>query len=238
MTKPIPVSEIFLAVQGEGPLLGHPTVFVRTGGCDYQHCSWCDSLHAVLPEYKPTWTPMTPDGILAQVMTLTHDQPILITLSGGNPAIHPAVGELVKLAQAKGCRVAIETQGSIARPWFADLDSVVLSPKPPSSRMPMRYTALAACVEAAKVAPTCLKVVVFDDADYDFARNLARLYSMLPLYLSVGNHTPPQVGEGVDIPGLLDRLRWLTEKVLADRWFEAIITPQTHVLAYGNERGR
>ncbi len=43
----IRVSEIFgPTIQGEGVLIGLPTVFVRSGGCDYR-CSWCDSLHAV-----------------------------------------------------------------------------------------------------------------------------------------------------------------------------------------------
>lgn len=48
----IAVSEIFgPTVQGEGAVIGKPTVFVRTGGCDYP-CSWCDSKFAVLPEYR------------------------------------------------------------------------------------------------------------------------------------------------------------------------------------------
>ncbi|TIT89813.1 MAG: 7-carboxy-7-deazaguanine synthase QueE, partial [Mesorhizobium sp.] len=40
-TRPaIRVSEIFgPTVQGEGVLIGLPTVFIRTGGCDYR-CSW------------------------------------------------------------------------------------------------------------------------------------------------------------------------------------------------------
>ena len=51
----IRVSEIFgPTIQGEGVLIGLPTVFVRTGGCDYR-CSWCDSLHAVDPKYRHDW---------------------------------------------------------------------------------------------------------------------------------------------------------------------------------------
>ena len=45
-----PVVEVFgPTIQGEGELAGVPTAFVRFGGCDYR-CTWCDSLHAVLPE--------------------------------------------------------------------------------------------------------------------------------------------------------------------------------------------
>jgi 7-carboxy-7-deazaguanine synthase len=51
---PIRISEIFgPTIQGEGVLIGLPTVFVRTGGCDYR-CSWCDSLHAVDSAFRDT----------------------------------------------------------------------------------------------------------------------------------------------------------------------------------------
>jgi 7-carboxy-7-deazaguanine synthase len=59
MKERIRISEIFgPTIQGEGPLIGRPTVFVRTGGCDYR-CSWCDTLYAVLPEYRDEWKLMT-----------------------------------------------------------------------------------------------------------------------------------------------------------------------------------
>src|SRR5690348_13408634 len=103
-------------VQGEGALIGKPTVFVRTGGCDYQHCSWCDTLYAVLPEHKSEWTPMTAEAIMDQVRRLSGDQPILVTLSGGNPAIQP-LGELIDLGHETGYTFALETQGSVAQSW-------------------------------------------------------------------------------------------------------------------------
>ena len=52
------IAEIFgPTIQGEGALIGEPTVFVRTGGCDYR-CTWCDSLHAVDSAYRHTWAAM------------------------------------------------------------------------------------------------------------------------------------------------------------------------------------
>jgi 7-carboxy-7-deazaguanine synthase len=35
----------------------------------------------------------------------------------------------------------------------------------------------------------------------------------------------------------MGRLRWLVSKVVADRWFSAVVLPQLHVLAWGNKRG-
>ena len=70
MKQGIRISEIFgPTVQGEGPLIGRPTVFVRTGGCDYR-CTWCDTLYAVLPAYHDEWALMTPADIIARVESL------------------------------------------------------------------------------------------------------------------------------------------------------------------------
>ncbi len=76
----IRISEIFgPTIQGEGHLIGQPTVFVRTGGCDFR-CEWCDTLYAVETEYKDQWKPYSAEQILHQVEALSH-APILITLS-------------------------------------------------------------------------------------------------------------------------------------------------------------
>jgi 7-carboxy-7-deazaguanine synthase len=235
------VSEIFgPTVQGEGALIGKPTVFVRTGGCDFR-CRWCDTLYAVLPDYRHDWIPLSPGQILTSVEQLTGGHPILVTLSGGNPATQP-LEPLIALGRARGYSFAMETQGSIACPWFAALDWLVLSPKPPSSGMTTEWKALEACLAAAGGIPrTMLKIVVFDEADYAFARLVAGRYRALPVYLQPGNHTPaepnPAGRAGVDRAGLHERFRWLVAKVVEDRWFEATVLPQLHVLAWGNQRG-
>jgi 7-carboxy-7-deazaguanine synthase len=241
MTERIRISEIFgPTIQGEGPLIGSPTVFVRTAGCDYR-CAWCDTLYAVLPEYRDEWTLMSPSQIMARVNELAGHSPVLISLSGGNPALQP-LAPLIALGRRNSHSFALETQGSISQPWFAELDWLILSPKPPSSGMTTDWDALEACIEAAggKRRRCVLKIVVFDDADYSYARTASARYPVLPVYLQVGNPAPLNggaVAEDASIGDLLDRFRWLVGKVTADRWFEARVLPQLHVLAWGNERG-
>lgn len=239
----IRVSEIFgPTIQGEGVVIGQPTVFVRTGGCDYR-CSWCDSLHAVDSQFRGSWTPMSVADIWTEIETLSGGVPLMVSLSGGNPAIQP-LGDLIEHGHQRGYRFALETQGSIARDWFADLDVLVLSPKPPSSGMETDWHALTDCVARAKGSKAgpkiVLKFVIFDEADYAYAKAASARYPDLPVYLQPGNHTPPPPEDEdavIDMDGINARMHWLVDRVMQDRWFSAIVLPQLHVLLWGNKRG-
>jgi 7-carboxy-7-deazaguanine synthase len=90
---------------------------------------------------------------------------------------------------------------------------------------------------AAKGAGTIvMKIVIFDDADYAWARAAAEKYPDLPLYLQPGNlEVDPTVA--VDPQILADKLLWLVEKTIQDSWFAPRILPQLHVLLWGNKRG-
>ncbi|WEX75458.1 7-carboxy-7-deazaguanine synthase QueE [Sinorhizobium numidicum] len=236
----IRVSEIFgPTIQGEGVLIGLPTVFVRTGGCDFR-CSWCDSLHAVDSRYRDEWRAMSTEEVWREIAKLSGEEPVMVSLSGGNPAIQP-LGDLIRRGHGEGYRFALETQGSVARDWFADLDVLVLSPKPPSSGMETDWDAFDACLRMSRDKPrTVLKIVVFDEADYAYAKTAAARYRQLPVYLQPGNHTPPPADDdeaSIDIEGLMDRMRWLVGRVTEDKWFGAHVLPQLHVLLWGNKRG-
>ncbi len=238
MSSAIRISEIFgPTIQGEGALIGQATVFVRTGGCDYR-CSWCDTLHAVDSAFRHEWKPMSAGAIMTRVEELSGGKPLMVSLSGGNPAIQP-LGQLIDIGHAKGYRFALETQGSIAQDWFKDLDVLTLSPKPPSSGKTTDWDKFDDCLKAAGDAPkTALKIVIMDDADYIYAKDVEARYPALPLYLQPGNHTPPtENSEHIDTDGIMERMRWLIDKTSADQWYNATILPQLHTLIWGNEKG-
>jgi len=230
------IAEIFgPTIQGEGALIGEPTVFVRAGGCDYR-CSWCDSLHAVESQYRHSWAAMSSEAVWKKVRQLSGGEPLTVSLSGGNPAIQD-FGPLIALGRAAGYRFACETQGSVARPWFSDLDTLVLSPKPPSSGEQVDWEAFDICLELGAAArQQVLKIVIFDAIDYQWAREVHSRYPDLPLYLQPGN-PDSDPATPVDLQSLADRLGWLTEKAMADGWFAPRILPQLHVLIWGNKRG-
>jgi len=179
---------------------------------------------------------MTTDQVFAEVQRLSGDKPILVTLSGGNPAIQP-LEDLIDLGHQHGYTFAIETQGSIAQPWFAKLDHLTLSPKPPSSKMKTNWHRLDKCLDIVRLQQHCstvLKVVVFDDADYAYAQEVHSRYPSIQMYLQVGNET---VGN-VDLMKGLQKLEWLINKVTTDRWNSVVVLPQLHVLIWQNRRGK
>jgi 7-carboxy-7-deazaguanine synthase len=248
------VDELFgPTLEGEGSHLGEPTVYVRTGRCDYA-CSWCDSKHAVdYKAYQHEWRLMEPESIFQEVQARTGNVPFLVTISGGNPALYSSVGNLIALLHEAGHRVKVETQGSIVQEWFADIDILSLSPKPPSSLMPPLppnvstrkalqlkeavWTKLSACIEKAKHAEIYLKIPILTEDDYRFAKEVGGRYPSLPLYLQPTNADP----HGQDLQktrsDLLEKWAWLAQRVLADQWYGAIVRPQAHVLLWGNKRG-
>lgn len=227
--RTFPIIEIFGPVlQGEGRMIGAQTLFVRTGYCDF-HCVWCDTLYAVEPaqvQAGAEW--LTVDAIAARLNALSLHTP-WVTLSGGNPAIHD-LSALVTRLHADGRKVAVETQGTVYRPWLANCEVVTVSPKPPSSGMSTDYAKLD---RFAALPQANLKVVVFDEADYQYARALHLRYPAVPFSLQVGNTVGDDTTEA-----LLRKLDWLAQRVMRDEVMgAALVLPQLHTLMYGNRRG-
>ena len=228
-TKTFPVVEIFgPVVQGEGAMIGRQTHFVRFGGCDYR-CVWCDSLFAVLPEeVRKNSVRLSVEEIVVRLNELGSTTP-WVTLSGGNPALHP-LDSLVTALKESGFKIAVETQGTLFKTWLSRCDVVTVSPKPPSSEMCQDVGQLERFINLPGIN---LKVVVFDDADYSFAKRVHLFYPSVPFYLQVVN----LVGED-SIDALLRKLDWLVQRTIHDPDMgEAVVLPQLHVLLYGNRRG-
>lgn len=205
----------------------------------------CDSLHAVLPEFAKKWTKYTPEELKEEVEKYSHGLPMNITLSGGNPALQP-FGDFIDLMHKEHYTFTMETQGSKPQQWFKKLDWLVLSPKPPSSHMVNDWDAVAECIEAANYyTNVSLKVVVMDEEDYQFAKNVQARFPKIPFYISVGNINPPIVsdkkgfGSGEFDPlTITESAEWLINRLTEDgkNWKTLPrVTVQTHTLLWGNK---
>ena len=107
----INIAEIFYSIQGEGKLLGVPSVFVRTSGCNLR-CTWCDTPYA---SWNPTQHRMGVDEIIAEVVGYRASH---VVVTGGEPLIFPQVSALIGRLSGMGKHVTLETAGTL---WFGQV---------------------------------------------------------------------------------------------------------------------
>lgn len=241
LTK-VPVMEIFgPTIQGEGMVIGQKTMFVRTAGCDYS-CSWCDSAFTWDGSGKDLIKQMDADEIWKELVALGGEGFSFVTISGGNPALLKNLNYLVHLLKEKNIKIGLETQGSKWQDWFIDIDELTISPKPPSSGMSTDFDILDTIIEKLKGAESShqvsLKVVVFDDQDYDYAKKVHFRYPDTPFFLQVGNEDNKSIDNQQLINLLLNKYEWLIDKVMVDHDFKNVkVLPQLHTYIWGNKRG-
>lgn len=238
----IPFMEVFgPTIQGEGMVVGQKTIFVRTAFCQYK-CDWCDSKFTWDGSQEPEW--ITPKELANKVLELAADGNCNhITLTGGNPTmVGDEMGEFINIMDEEyGFQFSMETQGVNWQDWIVDIDQVVLSPKPPSSKMKTNMLVLDRIVDQLNrwSVNWTFKIVIFDNEDWEYARMIKKHFAgryPAPFYLSVGNSNALEDG---DISRrLLSKLEWLWDKTLSDPDFnDARPLPQLHTLVYNNKRG-
>ena len=137
--RPLPVVEIFgNTIQGEGPRL-RPAIFVRTGMCNLKcegfGCTrvapngetivGCDTIHAVSPKFKSTWTEYTKasdlidqinkiaDSMMSESAWVGGKPDVIIT--GGEPTMHfdnEVLQTTLKYFHDRNFHITVETNAS------------------------------------------------------------------------------------------------------------------------------
>lgn len=152
------IVSIFPTIQGEGPLVGTPAVFVRLAGCNLSEtCKACDT------DYTTGRRVMPVQQIMSEVEVAAGSTIRLIVLTGGEP-FRQACGLFIVDAIRRGFRVQVETNGTLfdssldhiheqVGPINGDQLMVVCSPKSGSLNPEMMQwiDALKYIVEAGKV---------------------------------------------------------------------------------------
>ena len=152
----LPLMEHFYTIQGEGRYTGHPSYFLRLGGCDVG-CVWCD----VKESWDASKHPQVDIEMMVQVVE-DSTAPIAV-ITGGEPLMHN-LDALTYLLNEKGIRTHIETSGShqLSGKW----NWICLSPK--KFKAPLDEVVLAA---------NELKVVVYNQSDFSWAEQYAEKVS-------------------------------------------------------------
>lgn len=220
------ISEIFYSLQGEGSLVGMPSIFVRTSGCNLR-CKWCDTPYT---SWNPEGEEMTQDAIMAKVRTFPASH---VVVTGGEPMIAPGIGELTARLTRAGMHVTIETAGTVWQDVSCDLLSI--SPKLSNSTPEGQF---AAQHERLRIQPEILsrlmaahehqlKFVIAEKSDLEEIRGLVKT-------LGAQKRNVILMPEGVELEVLRERTGWVAEMCKTEGYR---FTPRLHVELYGNKRG-
>lgn len=100
------ISEIFKSLQGEGPSLGRPAVFLRLAGCNLR-CSWCDTPYA-----QKGGEECSIESVVERLKKVGVEQTKYLVITGGEPILQiEEIRELIFWLQ-DSIRVGIETNGT------------------------------------------------------------------------------------------------------------------------------
>jgi len=206
------VIEIFRSLQGEGVLIGTPTVFIRLQGCNL-HCEWCDTEYA-----KEGGKEMSIEQILHEV---EEQRTQFICLTGGEPLLQKDSIRLMNRLLEKLYHVTLETNGSFSLDDVPCAENMLISMdiKCPSSGMQEKM--MFENIELLSPADQ-LKFIVADTEDLKYAENIIKKYEIKSTIV----FTP--VG-GMDLEPVA---RFVLSKKLNAR-----VLPQLHKLIWGEGKG-
>jgi 7-carboxy-7-deazaguanine synthase len=230
-SQPLRIAELYASRQGEGRWTGAPSVFLRTSGCNLR-CWFCDT---PFTSWHPEGLTLAVDEVVQRV--LAYDEPDVV-ITGGEPLLHAAIGQVCRQLSDAGRRITIETAGTVDQDFVCDLLSI--SPKLPSSAPNIkqhpawhrwhqeRREQIAIVQRWLTLFPYQLKFVISDPADtLEVLRYLERLKL----------HSPEHVWlmpEGTSVEILESRAEWL-RPWCAQHGFQ--YCARQHIYWYGNQRG-
>lgn len=229
------ISEIFHSIQGEGLLLGVPSVFVRTSGCNLR-CRWCDTPYA---SWQPEGENLEIPAIMEQVKA--YDCPHVV-LTGGEPLIASGIHELAAELKAEGLHITIETAGTVAPEGIA-CDLASLSPKLANSTPDLEQAgSWRDRHEATRLQPEVIRAwLVNYPAQLKFVvsavEDLPEIESLLAEIGALPGFTRDRVllmPEGTDVETLRERGPLVAELCLEHGFRYA---PRLQIELFGNTRG-
>lgn len=221
------IAEIFYSVQGEGSLVGVPSIFVRTSGCNLR-CSWCDTPYT---SWNPEGAEMSVEEILDRAAEFNAARHVVIT--GGEPMIAPGIVELSRRFRERGIHITVETAGTVFAPVECDLMSI--SPKLSNSTPEGAFRAQH---ERLRLQPDVLRRLMAA-CDYQLKFVIAREGDVEEACAVAAQVSAPAskvilMPEGISAETLDQRGAWIAE-ICKQQGFR--FSPRLHVHLYGNRRG-
>ena len=234
--------EIFASLQGEGPSMGRPSLFMRLSRCNLA-CQWCDTAYTwrftgdnrphrdgLAFERQANQLVLDEEDVVARLLAYPQDR---LVVTGGEPLLQaPALARM--LAAFKAARpelhVEIETNGTVAPSPAIDplIDQFNVSPKLGHSGNPADLALIPERLAAWAAEPRAFfKFVVASPDDCAEVAALQAQYAIPGARLFV-------MPEGTDSETLRRREKWLSALALEHGWR---MTDRLHIHLYGDTRG-
>jgi 7-carboxy-7-deazaguanine synthase len=233
------ISEIFYSIQGEGKLVGVPSVFVRVSGCNLR-CVWCDTPYA-------SWNPEGPEMTVAEIVdrVIAHGASHTV-LTGGEPMMFKEMTTLISELKSRGQHITVETAGTL---WLDGLppgaiDLASISPKLANSVPHQREAGrFAQTHEKNRINLDILKTFaqggggVIKESQWKFVisspADLPEIES-LAAQIPIPKQDILLMPEGTDAATITQRSLTLADLCLQKNYR---LSPRLHVYLWGNKRG-
>jgi 7-carboxy-7-deazaguanine synthase len=225
------ISEIFYSIQGEGRLVGVPSVFVRTSGCNLR-CRWCDTPYT---SWKPEGKSWSIKNILCEVARYPTRH---VVITGGEPLLAPDIADLTVQLKQRGAHITVETAATIFKPLAGDLIS--LSPKLANSTPWQRSRGeFAAMHEKRRLNYPVIQSFI-DRYDYqlkfvvDRKKDLEEVRAVIGQLQNIDVSKVMLMAQGVRHEELVRKAQWI---VASCQQYGFSYTPRLHIQLFGNRRG-
>ncbi len=173
MQSKVAINEIFYSFQGESSLVGVPTVFIRTYGCNL-NCKICDTKYS----FEGICKKLTLNEIIKIVSKIKTPY---ICITGGEPLLQK--NEIIKLTNELlnlDKNISIETNGSLDISGFNKFVKIIMDIKTPSIFDDYDFNKVFNTNNIKHLTSNDeVKFVISNENDYEFAKNIISKYKLL-----------------------------------------------------------
>jgi len=224
------ISEIFYSIQGEGRLIGTPSLFIRTSGCNLR-CVWCDTPYT-------SWRPEGSSWPLAKILARVDRRPTKhVVITGGEPMLPAEIEDLAWALRRRNKHVTIETAGTIFKPVPCDL--VSLSPKLKNSTPWKRAKGKFAAMHEKRRLNLSVLQSYMDRYDYQLKfvveseEDFAEVGGIVDRLKNVDPSRVLIMAQGTTTKQLTEKAGWIVDQCLRRGY---AFTPRLHIELFGNRR--
>lgn len=185
------INEIFYSIQGESSLVGHPTVFVRTTGCNLR-CTYCDTKYSYHEgELK------NEESLLTEIAS--YGTPY-VCVTGGEPLLQKEVYPFMKKLCDLNYQVSLETSGSRNCKLVDSRVKIILDVKTPDSGAADSFD-----LSNLECVPehTEFKFVICSEKDFDWSESFCRQYELFKKFVILYSPSHGNISA-----------QWLAERIL------------------------